>query len=99
MSKGTTTRSLRVNEDLWQRCLAFLESRNRNSAEEPWVMSDLVRVALEELLAHRWRSRTWRSRRREAVEQEGLAPAARIAAHLASDRLHYPEGTEEGGEE
>jgi hypothetical protein len=57
MTKGNPKLIVRVPGQLIDEMRLAIAQRNRRTRDEPWVMSDFVRVAIRDKLAHIKRSR------------------------------------------
>ena len=57
MSKGTTNRVIRIDDASWAKFELYVEHRNDHSPEEPWTISDFIRVACQEKMKKMDRSR------------------------------------------
>lgn len=68
MSRGNVIVKTRVPADLLAAIEVQIAKRNHHSAEQPWDMSDWIRVAMREKLAKMIRCRAPRGARRQAKE-------------------------------
>ena len=62
MAKGTRTITFRCPDKLWESATRAVLTRNDHSRDEPWELSDFIRIAMAEKLAKMERSRGKKAR-------------------------------------
>jgi len=70
MSKGRPIVPVRFGEGTLSSMKRIVEQRNARTRNEPWTMSDFIRVAVEEKIAHMERSRRGRNGRKSVDNQQ-----------------------------
>lgn len=71
MTAGNPKIVVRIPPDLKRQMLEAIKSRNHRTREEPWELSDFVRIAIRDKLHH-----IQRSRRRRPAGRSGQATKA-----------------------
>ena len=72
MSKGTCMRTFRLDEDMWRLIGDTVRNRNLVTRLDQWTISDFIREAINDKIAHMERSRKSRKRREADNTRVGL---------------------------
>jgi hypothetical protein len=72
-SKGTPIYRFRIPHDVMNAAIATIHRRNNNTAEEPYDLSEFVRQAIVEKIAHMDRSAGRPQFRRAAAKKPGVS--------------------------
>lgn len=84
MSKGNRIVPVRFSEDAYADMVKQIEDSNDRRSEEPWTVSEFIRIAIAEKLAKMERSRTSHKSKRKSKDTSSSDTEVKVSLPTAS---------------